>query len=189
MKLLSTILLLFVATSALATDIKLFVDADGIVKEPVCVINSAPVHYYPVSSTFLQKNRASVAIAMVNPQTRMPGIHYDPAVLKRYSPEFQMWVFMHECAHWELGHLSRPYIPSLLSSEYEENDADCKAAHKLVRYGFSENQLNKVLEEIEIEQNRLFQFIPAPPPGVTKKPLDGKARALHARSCMEEAFR
>jgi len=173
-----------------AEGVKLPVDVHGVItNRPVCSAFNIPVQYHAVNRLALSQHNASTAAAVRHPLTGQPTILFNLKSFMEFSPEFQMWVFSHECAHWKLGHLSKPYNTPINGLEYEERDADCIAAKDLVSMGFSVDQLNIVLEDIEKEQQRLHDLMAAPPAGVIKRPHDGKQRRNHAKTCMDEAHR
>lgn len=180
-------LLLIISSHVLAGEVPLPVDHNGIVTfRPACSIENAPVKYLYVTDAVLLRNNATTAMAAPDPVTGDPAIFMSFREFQTFSPEFQMWVLAHECAHWELGHIRRSYTASSVI-EYEENAADCKAAHHLVKIGFSDDQLNTVLDEIvEIEERR-WQFAPSPPAGVEKRKSKAEIRSLNAFTCMVEA--
>jgi hypothetical protein len=180
-------LLLLISSYVSADQVALPVDATGIVVDrPLCFAENSTVEYFYATDAMLVRNNAVTAMAAPDPTSGKPAIFISFREFQTFSPEFQMWVLSHECAHWELGHIRRSYTSSA-AIEYEENAADCRAAHSLVAMGFSDDQLNKVLDEIVKVEERRWQFAPAPPIGVDKRKSKAEFRSQNALTCMMEA--
>jgi hypothetical protein len=186
----SLLLATLLAFSAIvhSAGVNLPVDRDGIIMNfPSCSVGGTRVAYQKTTSAFLSTMGISLAMAKHNTATGKPTIYFDVAEFATYSPEFQVWVFAHECSHWELGHVFRSYNKMNSRVDYEENDADCSAAKKLVQMGFDDRQLSIVYNDIEQAQVRMIESLPPARPGMVSKPPEPMIRVNHARTCVNEA--
>ena len=178
----SLILLVFLLSLAsfANADFLISVNSKGIINEkPSCSFRGKPVVYSATTANWLKTNNARLAATMMNWSTKTPTIYYDEHQFAEFDPVFQYWVFSHECAHWKLGHLLNGYNKG--GSEYEEKDADCRAAKDIVQVGFNEQQIDVILNQITVEQAAYAASLQRSPPSV-----DG--RAIRVQACMEEQF-
>lgn len=186
MKLLKSILvaLLIMANSiVVATGVEIPVDKSKILNPfPVCLANGQPVIYIRSNTKHLLDNKVSVAGA--NWIDGYPAILFDFDEFQNFTPEFQTWVVYHECAHWELNHIGS-YSGR---REYTEHEADCLAAKKLVNSGFSDDQLNHILDQIVVVEAKRIKALPPPDEGMEWVEINTNSRARHVQSCMAEAL-
>lgn len=113
-----------------------------------------------------QLNDAAFATLAAN---GAPVILVNPAVMSRFSPLTQQWVYFHECGHHALAHVIRN-IPFA-----QEQEADCFGIITFVQQGAT----HAAVQQVQWELSRLG-------PG-DRTHLPGPARAFNLPYCLASA--
>lgn len=109
-------------------------DFPNLAAPPVCVDNRGmEVTYKITTGEGLRGRVVNFAAAIRDPEvTGPPFIVLDAPLIAMMTPQFQSFIYRHECAHHELGHLGRlPKEYSKAEKRAIEAEADCEAAGKL----------------------------------------------------------
>jgi hypothetical protein len=99
-----------------------------------------------------------------------PIIQYDPDRVEGISPQLQLFVYAHECAHHALGHDVRQPFTSA-----QEHDADCRGIDILTRrLGFTSN-------DVMLLQARMHELEPG-----TARRFPWRTRTYDLEGCLPE---
>jgi hypothetical protein len=101
-----------------------------------------------------------------------PIIQYDARRVDGISPQLQLFVYAHECAHHVLGHdTTRPF------TDVQEHDADCRGIDMLTgRLGFTSN-------DVMLLQARMLELGPG-----TARRLPWRTRLYDLEGCLPEVI-
>jgi hypothetical protein len=101
-----------------------------------------------------------------------PIIQYDARRVDGISPQLQLFVYAHECAHHALGHdTTRPF------TDVQEHDADCRGIDMLTgRLGFTSN-------DVMLLQARMIELGPG-----TARRLPWRTRMYDLEGCLPEVI-
>ena len=139
------LLLFLIAPLCHAYDIA--VAPNGVLKTfPPCFYKGTPVEY--IASQKLIWDYGFMGAVAGKQTNGKPVIVYDPIAFADAPPEFQLWVMGHECSHHEEGHMEAGmgYHPQVRFAI--ERESDRMAAYKIVRIGFTDEQIRKVYDTI-----------------------------------------
>ena len=92
------------------------------------------------------------AFSTLDQQTGRPEIFIDPQALARLGVETSQdtltFIVEHECGHVNLGHLSLG-AESARQTNQHELDADCYSAHAVKTMGFTQDDMKKVILDVD----------------------------------------
>jgi hypothetical protein len=119
----------------------------------------------------VQTTNGVLAKAMTDDRGQ-PIIQYDARRVDGISPQLQLFVYAHECAHHALGHdTTRSFIDA------QEHDADCRGIDMLTRrLGFTSN-------DVMLLQERMLELGPE-----TARRLPWRTRMFDLEGCLPEVI-
>jgi hypothetical protein len=131
--------------------------------------------------TIVDEEVPTYAAAAFHPQYG-PIIVINPNVAANFTPRFNAWVFLHECGHHRLGHVSQqwwPFVKVQNLQKLKELDADCYGMREAVRLGYIKT--NDHFKEV-VAQMIDWPTDPEHPSGVTR--AKSLVRCLQERNPM-----
>lgn len=117
----------------------------AVMQLPSCVDQTTGLRV-PINT---RAGQQSPAFSTLTPQ-RTPEIFINEKLLPEYesSPATVTFIVMHECGHVNLGHLTLGNV-SEKKTNAEELAADCWAAHAVHQMGFSNQQMQQVIVDVD----------------------------------------
>lgn len=155
MKTLTLTILFFVLTAGMIAGSTAHRDYDplrlgsnGILKDPpLCMVDGTKVVYHLLPAESLWNNGAGLGQIAIDDNDK-PVVALDKDHLPLFTPEFQLWLMMHECAHHQLHHW--PSSAATGSSAYNhEKEADVLALVVLASMGFTAEHFAKIISDIQ----------------------------------------
>ena len=133
---------------------------DGLLKRPpYCEVGGEEIFYRPADTKVLWRQGISFAFAGIDPMTGKRQIVFDDWILSQAPPEFQRFVFAHECEHHKLGHTDEWFAAHGMSAPNDhdtsylhnnEKEADCSAIRRLRdEDNFTDEQFEVLFNKIE----------------------------------------
>jgi hypothetical protein len=150
---------------------------------PACQANNQTIDYTPVTTMMIWMYSNDVAQAFKD-IWGVGQVWFDKYRISRTPPEFQIFIFSHECAHHMLGHVDMPIIQAFANGKKREfeNEADCMAMRRLKNeFGFKPRHFQKVYDTTRrIRSDSAFY-----PPDVIKRQQETIQRRIdHLKSCL-----
>ena len=160
----------------------------GLIKHPLpCLVHGRQIPVLSLTPGQALKFNVKVASSIFL-QWRGPVIMFNYEVLRDTPPRYQHFVFAHECAHVQLGHVYTPRSMDHFKNETIENNADCSGAHRLrEEYEFTNGDFEFLVEMHQNEEflKKVLQ-IPANAELTERFKEATKRRVNHFKACLSQ---